>query len=215
MQIAGFSTRLVHIDLDSLAVDLRTVARLEDHVDGDLLLRDPQAPEPPYWAHLWPASRALARLLATSIECAGLRLLEVGCGLGLVGIVAARRSAIVTMFDHDEAGVAFARENLALNGVQATVSRLDLYDTRLSGPFDLICAADVTYDPSLQRALGELAVRTLAPNGRLLCTESVRTFDHDLRDVCAAHGLQVNESILSEVDEGRKVRVKLTEGRRA
>lgn len=213
MQIAGFSTRLVHIDLDDLIIALRTVACLEDHIDGDALLRDPHAPEPPYWAHLWPGSRALARLLATSVECAGLRLLEVGCGLGLVGIVAARRGAAVTMFDRDAAGVAFAKVNLALNGMRATVCQLDLHDTQLNGPFDLICGADVTYEPSLQRALGELAVRTLVPGGRLLCTESVRTFDRGLHEVGRAHGLQVRERTLSETDEGRRVQVRLTEVR--
>jgi len=56
---------------------------------------DPNAPEPPYWAHLWTGSRALARWVAMEIECPGKRVVEIGCGLGLAGIVAARRGGSV------------------------------------------------------------------------------------------------------------------------
>src|SRR5581483_942708 len=50
----------------------------------------------PYWAELWPAALALADALP---EVAGLRVCELGCGLGLPSLVAAARGADVTATD--------------------------------------------------------------------------------------------------------------------
>ena len=46
----------------------------------------------PYWALLWPAGRALADAL-TGRDLTGKRVLELGCGLALASVVAARRGA--------------------------------------------------------------------------------------------------------------------------
>jgi hypothetical protein len=46
----------------------------------------------PYWADLWPSARALARVLATR-RLGGMRVLELGCGLALPSLVAARGGA--------------------------------------------------------------------------------------------------------------------------
>jgi len=46
----------------------------------------------PYWAELWPAARALAAALP---PVAGLRVVELGCGLGLPSLVAAAGGAEV------------------------------------------------------------------------------------------------------------------------
>ena len=46
----------------------------------------------PYWAELWPAATALAAALP---DVAGLRVVELGCGLGLPSLVAAARGADV------------------------------------------------------------------------------------------------------------------------
>jgi predicted nicotinamide N-methyase len=48
----------------------------------------------PYWAELWPASLALAEALP---DMSGLRVVELGCGLGLPSLVAAARGAEVTV----------------------------------------------------------------------------------------------------------------------
>src|SRR5437764_10285413 len=42
----------------------------------------------PYWAELWPASRMLAKALLQEHFAPATEALELGCGLGLPGIVA-------------------------------------------------------------------------------------------------------------------------------
>lgn len=108
----------------------------------------------PYWAWPWPGGLALARHL---LECprtvAGRRVLDLGAGSGLVGIVAALKGASeVIAADTDRNARAAVRENAALNGVRIRTVAADL----LAGPapgadldFDVILAGDVFYEPDL------------------------------------------------------------------
>ena len=111
----------------------------------------------PYWAELWPASTALAAALP---DVAGLRVVELGCGLGLPSLVAAARGAIVTASDWADDAVELLRENAARNRL---VLRAEVRDWREPWPerFDIVLAADVLYErrnvePLLER-LRELA----------------------------------------------------------
>ena len=112
----------------------------------------------PYWAELWPAATALAVALP---DVAGLRVVELGCGLGLPSLVAAARGADVTASDWAEDAVALLRENAARNDL---VVRVEVRDWREPWPerFDVALAADVLYErrnvePLLDR------LRQLAP----------------------------------------------------
>jgi len=208
--IAGFPTEVIEVALGAFTVPLLTVRRLEDYVDTHALLADADAPEPPYWAHLWTGARALARLIATSIDCRGLRVVDIGCGLGLTAVVAARRGGRVTAFDLDRCGVEFARANARLNGCEIDARVADVVTLELSDPLDIAFAADVTYDPALQISIAEFLARHLASSGRAWCAESVRTVDTGFQQACRSHGLKVVESELHEIDDGRDVRVRLT-----
>jgi predicted nicotinamide N-methyase len=208
--IAGYPVRPVTFDFDGRQVRLLVIKRLEDYVDTEALLRDPDAPEPPYWAHVWPGSHTLAQRMSRA-DCAGQRVVEIGCGLGLAGIVAALRGAQVTLFDAAREGVQFARANAAVNGCCVGVVQTDIRRPGIRGLFDYCLAADVTYDPGLQSAVARFVAAHLAPAGRAWCAESVRTLDPGFRRACEACGLQVNECEAREFDEGREVPVRLTE----
>ena len=111
----------------------------------------------PYWAELWPAASALAEALP---DVAGLRVVELGCGLGLPSLVAAGRGAEVTAVDWAEDAVDLLRRNADRNGLSLHAEVRDWrepWDAR----FDLALAADVLYErrnvePVLAR-LDELA----------------------------------------------------------
>jgi predicted nicotinamide N-methyase len=111
----------------------------------------------PYWAELWPAATALAAALPA---VAGLRVVELGCGLGLPSLVAAARGAEVTATDWAAEAIELLRENAARNGLSVNA---EVRDWREPWPerFDLALAADVLYErrnvePLLER-LRELA----------------------------------------------------------
>jgi predicted nicotinamide N-methyase len=111
----------------------------------------------PYWAELWPAASALAEALP---DVRGLRVVELGCGLGVTSLVAAAKGADVTATDWAEDAIALLRRNAERNGLSL---RAEVRDWREPWPerFDLALAADVLYErrnvePLLER-LAEVA----------------------------------------------------------
>ena len=70
----------------------------------------------PYWAEIWPASIALVERLAAE-QGAGRRLLELGCGVGLGAIAAARAGFAVTAVDYYDAALQFTQFNARHNGI--------------------------------------------------------------------------------------------------
>src|SRR5687767_4610151 len=65
----------------------------------------------PFWADLWPGARMLAKVIQQESWSPGIEALELGCGLGLPGIVALARGLKVTFSDHDPSALRFAAEN--------------------------------------------------------------------------------------------------------
>ncbi len=102
----------------------------------------------PYWAELWPSARRLAVVVAAA-DMRGRRVLELGCGLGLPSIVAARGGADVLATDWAPEAIAAAAANAARNDVAMRCATADWRDTEAlasEGPFDLVLAADVLYE---------------------------------------------------------------------
>ena len=131
--------------------------------------------EAPFWAVTWTSGEALARRVA-ELAPAGRRVLDLGAGLGLVSIVAARTGADVLAVDRSPEAIAFAAENLALNGVEADAALAGWDDEELpnAGPFDLVTGGDVLYSrrgaetllPALDRLVAEDGEVWLADPGR-------------------------------------------------
>ena len=117
------------------------------------------APLVPYWSVLWRSGVALAREVAGS-DLRGLRVVELGCGLGLPSIAAARSGARVLATDADPEAVELLRRNAGGNGASLEAARADFGDPEAlarRGPFDLVLAADVLYErPSVAPLLSTL-----------------------------------------------------------
>ena len=109
--------------------------------------------EPPYWAQIWPASVGLARWLCRRQDLDGRTVVDLGGGVGGAGAAAARCGAQVLACDLDADALAFAAFNLRHNqppGAGAAVAgrQLDWQHETLTGDFDLLLLADVSYRPA-------------------------------------------------------------------
>jgi predicted nicotinamide N-methyase len=122
------------------------------------------APLAPYWSILWRSGVALAREL-DDFEPRGRRVVELGCGLGLPSIAAARAGARVLATDIEQEPLELLRRNARENGVTVETALVEwaTADALVSrGPFDLVLAADVLYERSSVATLLSLLPR-LAP----------------------------------------------------
>jgi len=122
------------------------------------------APVAPYWSVLWRSGVALAREL-DGAPLRGVRVVELGCGLALPSIAAARAGADVLATDEAPEALALAERNANANGVRLSSAVADWSNPGAllrEGPFDVVLAADVLYERQNVAALLALLPR-LAP----------------------------------------------------
>jgi predicted nicotinamide N-methyase len=126
------------------------------------------APIAPYWAVLWRSGVALAREL-DGVKLSGLRVVELGCGLAVPSIAAARAGASVLATDSSAETLTLVARNARANGVRVETAEVDWAapdELLMRAPFDLVLAADVLYERASFAPLLSLLPR-LAPKAWL------------------------------------------------
>jgi predicted nicotinamide N-methyase len=149
----------------------------------------------PYWADVWESAIVLAEELA-GLDGRGLSLLELGCGLGLPALVAARAGFAVTATDYEEPALEGVRFNAARLGIDSIATRVLDWRQPSSdlGGFDRVVAADVLYEPHHATALAGVIAATLAPAGTALVADPCRARAAAFPDACRAAGLSVEKT---------------------
>jgi predicted nicotinamide N-methyase len=164
----------------------------------------------PYWADLWPASRMLAKAILRQPWQSGLEALEIGCGLGLPGVVALSRGLHVIFSDYDATALQFAAANARLNGFENF--RLLPLDWR-TPPEDLrvpvVLASDLIYELRNVAPLVALIKKVLLPGGLCLLTDQDRVPSHALREALTAAALEFTTQTMRAGEAGGR-RVKGT-----
>jgi predicted nicotinamide N-methyase len=119
------------------------------------------APLVPYWSVLWRSGVTLARELGAH-DLHDRRVVELGCGLGLPSLTAARGGAQVLATDISSEALELLALNADVNSVHLKTERIDWTTPEAlldSAPFDLVLAADVLYEPSSVAPLRSLLPR--------------------------------------------------------
>jgi predicted nicotinamide N-methyase len=126
------------------------------------------APVAPYWSVLWRSGVALAREL-DGVALRGLRVVELGCGLAVPSIAAARAGAAVLATDACAEALTLVASNARANDVRVEAAMVDWAEPDeliRRAPFDLVLAADVLYERASVAPLLSLLPR-LAPEAWL------------------------------------------------
>jgi predicted nicotinamide N-methyase len=152
MNMNTWQTALLHIDIMHITVQLLRVTNVDELFEA-LVAKgeahaDVQDERIPYWAELWPAAIALSMYLvqAGAIRVTD-RVTEIGCGLGLPGIIAGKLGATVTFTDYLEEPLQMAQRNWYLN--HSDVADFQRMDWRQPDPAlaaDVVLASDITYE---------------------------------------------------------------------
>lgn len=127
------------------------------------------------WNELDEGTALLLDHLVGDTVRAGMDVLDVGCGYGIVGLVAARSGARVTLIDDDLRAVRCARETIRLNGLddRCTVQPGDVMEGLSGQTFDLVLSNPPFHQGTeVMTATAHQIVRqardVLKPGGRLL-----------------------------------------------
>ena len=186
-----------HLRLEQQEFRILHTGAIISHADEQRFLHGDQ-PKMPYGIVLWPAAIALAHEIATR-PFAGLRVLELGAGTGLPGIVAAARGAHVVQTDRQDLALHVCRKNAERNPI-GLVGRIEhrLSDWTLwdeagdTTLYDCILGADVLYGEAMHPHLRHIFDTNLATDGTLLLSDPFRSASFPVVEAMAAEGWNVS-----------------------
>ena len=146
----------------------------------------------PYWAELWPSAQVLASSLPKPPRGRH-RLLELGCGVGLVTAVALSAGWDVVATDYYEDALVFTQLNaLAIARRKPETRLVDWRDMPDLGRFDAVVAADVLYERPYPALIASAIARTLASRGTAIIVDPNRVHAPKFTPACKAEGLTVS-----------------------
>lgn len=166
----AYETELISLNIGGLTVDIERVTNI-DALYAELVAKgkeheDFKDERIPYWAELWASALALSEyLVAAKLDFQDKKVLEIGAGLGLPSIVAAKLGAAVCVTDYLPEAVDFSRKNFQRNNLQNV--EFDVLDWRNPNKMfaaDIVLAADVAYENRMFEYL-PIAFKTLCKLG--------------------------------------------------
>ena len=124
---------------------------------------------------LWPAGIVLARVVSR-MAMNNLRVLEVGCGIGLASMVAASKKADITASDYHPITQQFLRENTALNDLDRIAYFHGNWHKPITrrGVFDLIIGSDLLYERGNLDILATFINCHLSKSGKVILIDPKR-----------------------------------------
>lgn len=164
----------------------------------------------PFWAVLWPAALGMAEYFWENTSFGEKRILELGAGLGLVGIVAAAKGAEVVQTDFIPEALQLAEENAKINHI-TKIERV-LADWRkfpLDERFDLIIGSDILYEPTLHPFLKEIFLTNLKPGGTVVLADPGRDDAKSFISMLQEEGYHTDTVTKEVFETGRRICVSI------
>lgn len=203
------------VEAGGLELEIFSVANVHDQIDllmGDVVGGDYQWE--PFWAQAWPSARRLADWMLEENRrpsWVGRRVLDLGCGVGLCGCVAAAMGAAVTLADYAEPAVWFAAANAWPWRDRASTIVFDWHKDVLSDKFDVILGADIVYERRNWSALVKFFDSYLSDTGQVVLTEPGRDTGETFQNYLRTHGWRIESSVLSTLGNNRPLRLLLAQ----
>lgn len=146
----------------------------------------------PYFGVIWPAGRTLTQWIHDKgiNFLGGKRILEIGCGLAVPSLLAAKMGAGVTVSDLHTEVPKFLAKNLELNrlsGIDFKAIDWRHHDI-VRGAFDIIIGSDLVYEKDNPATLATFLDAVADMNTTVVITDPGRFYLRDFQDVMASRG---------------------------
>lgn len=182
-----FRTRTRVVQIGGRELELLSPANADDLISEDDYVMDERLP---YWADLWPSAQILAEE-ARTMRLSGQRVLELGCGLGMVAIAATMAGADVTATDYYEDALLFAKLN-AMDAIGRRIATRMVNWVEMPadlGRFDVVMASDVLYEHRYAPLVANAIASTLVRGGEAIVADPGRIALEGFLDECRERGL--------------------------
>lgn len=163
-----------------------------------------------HWNLLWPGALGLSEHLVAEWRAerlCGLPVLELGCGMGLVALVAARLGARATASDISAEALGLVERAAEANALDVETLVLDWENPGIDRRWPLVLGADVIYYEPIFDALIECIERVLAPGGVALFSDPIRSPGTLFLQTLRARGFVFEQLLRSVKIRTRDVRV--------
>ncbi len=129
----------------------------------------------PYWVKVWEASLILASHIIDEGLDPGKTVLELGAGMGVVGLFLAAYGHPVTLTDFNADALALMKKNAERNGLTSvSIRKLDWNHPDLPGKYDIVCGAELVYrQPDIQPLLKTVR-NAVQPEGTVYLAHNIR-----------------------------------------
>lgn len=179
----------------NIEIELAVVADLDATIDQiyEKIGDDPFAEDLcPYFGVVWPSAKALAEQVAkTGRLMEGARVLEIGCGLALPSLVAAKIGAVVLATDAHPDVPYFLEINAATNSVRVEYKKVHWAEPDVSlGKFDFILASDVLYENTHAERVAQTLASYSGKNTHIFLTDPGRVYLQSFVDAMTKHGFR-------------------------
>ncbi|NMB41884.1 MAG: methyltransferase domain-containing protein [Firmicutes bacterium] len=155
----------------------------------------------PCWADVWPAAYGLAYFIWESVDFTpGEKVLELGAGMGLPGIVCGLKGAELTLSDFNPLALEMAAENAGRNGIEVNFLQEDWRSFSSRKKYDYILASDILYDPKLNPFLGKIFHNNLKPSGKIIISHPKRRATYDFLEDWYDRSIFSQECFTREVE---------------
>ncbi len=129
----------------------------------------------PLWSKIWEATAVLSFHLSTIKPDPSKRFLEIGAGMGIAGLVAAKMGHNLTITEYNKDAINFARANAKRNNIDnVDIRELDWNNPLIEGKFDYIIGSEVVFKEEDITGLYLLFQRYLKPGGTIILAEGMR-----------------------------------------